>query len=201
MTALPNAFNPKSTTDLMAALQQSLPELALRQRKHCENVGGCTRDTCKRRVGEALQTPETLRAHGVNDRELIEQTIRSVYDLRAKGDYLGVLKWVAEDVRCVMQGTWSLQTIPSPTVGKAAVAQAMRAITIDLEYIDYEIHELLIDGDRAAVHRTVTARNRGAGHPVTGGLWSYFRFRDGLIVEYAEYADSLGLAQLMGHVT
>ena len=84
---------------------------------------------------------------------------------------------------------------------KAAVAQAMRAITIDLEYIDYEIHELLIDGDRAAVHRTVTARNRGAGHPVTGGLWSYFRFRDGLIVEYAEYADSLGLAQLMGHVT
>ena len=146
-----------------------------------------------------MQTPNALRAHGINDRELIEQTIRSIYDLCYKGDYLSILHWAAEDIQCVMQGSWSLQTIPSPSFGKAAVEQSLRAFSIDFEYIHYEIHELLIDGDRAAVHRSVTARNRGTGHPVANGFWSHFRFRDGLIVEYAEYADTIRLAHLMGY--
>ena len=120
-----------------------------------------------------MQTPETLRALGVNDRELIEQTIRTIYYLRSIGDYEGLLELVAEDVKCVLQGTWSLQTIPSPTFGKAAIAQALRTLSIDLEYIDYKFHELLIDGDRAAVHLTITARNRGAAPGVVRLLGAF----------------------------
>ena len=46
-------------------------------------------------------------------------------------------------------------------------AEALRLVNVEYEELDSEIHELLMDGDRVAVHRTIRMRNRGAGPAVS----------------------------------
>jgi ketosteroid isomerase-like protein len=48
---------------------------------------------------------------------------------------------------------------------------------------------VLIDGDQVAVHRTGQTRPRGGGDLITFDSVDFLRFRDGLIVEFTEFAD------------
>lgn len=64
------------------------------------------------------------------------------------------------------------------------------------ENLGSTIHELVIDGDRAALHRAAKLRNRGTGEVVSIDVCDFFRFRDGLVVEFSEYPDSAALAKL-----
>jgi predicted SnoaL-like aldol condensation-catalyzing enzyme len=48
---------------------------------------------------------------------------------------------------------------------------------------------MLIDGDQAVVHRTTTIRERGSDVGYTFDAVDFFRFRDGLIVEFCELPD------------
>jgi ketosteroid isomerase-like protein len=136
-----------------------------------------------------VQSVELLRKLGEVDREMIEHRVRRLFELRADGDIPSILEYAAPDVRCFMRGHWSLAIYPRPLVGKEQVAEAYRQLNIQFENLGSVIHELLIDGDRVALHRTTTIRNRGAGHIHTLDLIDFIRFRDGLIVEYSEYPD------------
>ena len=49
---------------------------------------------------------------------------------------------------------------------------------------------------RVAMHRTARIRNRGTGRAVDIGMWNFVTFRNGLIVEFAEYPDTEAFAQL-----
>nr|WP_298422750.1 nuclear transport factor 2 family protein [Rhodoblastus sp.] len=60
------------------------------------------------------------------------------------------------------------------------------------------MHELVIDGDRAALHRTSRLRNRGTGETISIDVCDFFRFRDGLVVEFSEYPDFAALQRLDG---
>jgi ketosteroid isomerase-like protein len=136
-----------------------------------------------------VQSVELLRKLGEVDREMIEHRVRRLFELRADGDIPSILEYAAPDVRCFIRGHWSLAIYPRPLVGKEQVAEAYRQLNIQYENLGSVIHELLIDGDRVALHRTTTIRNRGAGHIHTLDLIDFMRFRDGLIVEYSEYPD------------
>ena len=48
----------------------------------------------------------------------------------------------------------------------------------------------LIDGDRAVVHRTAVGRLRDTGRRYQCDFIDFFRFRDGLIVEFSCYPDA-----------
>ena len=58
------------------------------------------------------------------------------------------------------------------------------------ENLASEIHRLLVDGDQVAVHRTVTLRDRGGSDVYTYNAIDFLRFRDGLVVEFAELPDA-----------
>ena len=60
---------------------------------------------------------------------------------------------------------------------------------VQYENLETKIYQLLIDGDRAVVHRTTTIRDRGASGTYTFDAIDFFRFRDGLVVEFSECAD------------
>jgi ketosteroid isomerase-like protein len=136
-----------------------------------------------------VQSVDLLRKLGEVDRELIEHRVRKLWELRADGDIPSILEYAAPDVKCFMRGNWSLAVYPRPLVGKEEVAEAYRQLNIQYENLGSVIHELLIDGDRVALHRTTTIRNRGGGHRHTCDLINFIRFRDGLIVEFSEYPD------------
>jgi ketosteroid isomerase-like protein len=136
-----------------------------------------------------LQSVDSLRKLGEIDREMIEHRVRMFCELRTDGDIPSLLEYAAPDVRCFMRGHWSLAIYPRPLVGKEEVAEAYRQLNIQYENLGSVIHELLIDGDRVALHRTTTIRNRGGGRTHTFDVINFIRFRDGLVVEFSEYPD------------
>src|ERR1700678_3178202 len=127
---------------------------------------------------------------------MIEHRVRILCELRADGDISSILEYAAPDVRCFLRGHWSLSIYPRPLVGKEEVAEAYRQLNIQFENLGSVIHELLIDGDRVALHRTTTIRNRGGGRIYTFDVIDFIRFRDGLVVEFCEYCDSVARSPL-----
>lgn len=143
-----------------------------------------------------MQSEQTLHKLGVLDRELIEHRVRTIFERRAEGDIPGMLEYAAEDISYNVCGNWTLYPFSHPARGKAAYAQALAAIAVMYENLGSIIHELLIDGDRAALHRTSKLRNRGTGQAITIDVCDFLRFRDGLVIEFSEYPDSAALERL-----
>jgi ketosteroid isomerase-like protein len=143
-----------------------------------------------------VQSGDVLRKLGEVDRELIERRVRMFCELRADGNLPSLLEYAAADVRCFLRGHWSLAVFPCPLVGKEAVGEAYRQLNIRYENLGSVVHELLIDGDRVALHRTTSIRNRGGGQVHTFDVINFMRFRDGLVVEFSEYCDSAAIAAL-----
>lgn len=143
-----------------------------------------------------MQSENSLRKLGVLDRELIEHRIRTIFERRAQGDTPGVIEYAAEDILYDVRGGWTLYPFSRPARGKALAAQMIATIEAMYENLGSTIHELVIDGDRAAVHRTSKLRNRGTGQAISVDVCDFLRFRDGLVVEFAEYPDSAALAKL-----
>jgi ketosteroid isomerase-like protein len=143
-----------------------------------------------------MQSEDSLRKLGVLDRELIEHRIRTIFERRADGNILGILEYAAEDVSYNVCGNWTLYPFSRPVRGKAVFAQALATIAVMYENLGSTIHELVIDGDRAALHRTSKLRNRGTGQVITVDVCDFIRFRDGLVIEFSEYPDSAALERL-----
>jgi ketosteroid isomerase-like protein len=80
--------------------------------------------------------------------------------------------------------------------GKKMVAEALAMIVIQFEDLGSIVHDLVIDGNQVAIRRTVKLRHRGTGKVGEVDVADFVRFRDGLVVEFTEVADSMALAQL-----
>ena len=140
-----------------------------------------------------LQTLETTRGCARSIRELIGSVLKSLYDRRAAGDIEGMLNLLAPDVVCFPDRTWGHAHYPRRIVGKEAVREAFLQRHINYVFVEMEVHRTLIDGEQAAVHRTTKLRERGSGVTYTFNSVSFFRFRDGLIIELSELPDGSAL--------
>lgn len=122
--------------------------------------------------------------------------VRKLFDLRAKGDVEGILEWFAPDFTYKACGEWTRPPYVPCQCDRETFAQSLRLVNVEYEELGSEIHELLIDGDRVAVHRTIRMRNRGAGAAVDLDEWDCFRFRERLVAEFAAYVDLAKLEKL-----
>ena len=136
-----------------------------------------------------MQTLETTRRMGEVDRELIIDILKAIFARRAAGDVEGMLNFVAPDIVCFSETTWRHARYPRPIIGKEAVREAFKQRHINYVNLDSVVHKMLIDGDQAAVHRTTTIRERGSDVTYTFDSVDFFRFRDGLVVEFCELPD------------
>lgn len=136
-----------------------------------------------------MQSGETLERLGALDRAAMERSARAVFDLRAEGDIPGMMRLCAPDIVCFPKSSWRFATYPTTIVGREAVAEAFRLRNVEYENLGSAIHRLLIDGDQVVVHRTSTIRERGGSRSYTYDAVDFFRFRDGLIVEFSEFPD------------
>jgi ketosteroid isomerase-like protein len=129
-----------------------------------------------------------LRSIGNIDREQIERRIRRFYEYWAQGDVERMIEYLAPDVSFPSNGFWT--GIKPPVAGREQAAGTIRKYANMLENIVSVLHEFVIDGDRAVVHRTAVGRRRDTGRRYQCDFIDFFRFRDGLIVEFSEYADA-----------
>ena len=115
--------------------------------------------------------------------------MRTIYERRMNNDLAGLMEYLAPDILCFPRSSWGPAVFPNPIAGKEAVAEAFRLRTIQYECLANKIHKLLIDGETVAVHRTTTIRDRGGSLSYTFDAIDFFRFRDGLVIEFSEYPD------------
>lgn len=125
------------------------------------------------------------------DREQTEKRIRLLFERWARGDIDGMIDCLAPDVAFPSNGFWT--GVPAPLRGREQVANSLRRFGGALENIVSVLHEIIIDGDRAVVHRTAVGRRRDNGRRYQCDFIDFFRFRDGLVVEFSEYPDAAGV--------
>jgi len=133
------------------------------------------------------------------DREMIEHRVRTIFERRAEGDRQGLMDYLDENVVYRVQGNWTLYPFSQTIHGKENFAKLMAAIEIMYENFGSTIHEMLIDGEKVALHRTSRMRNRGTGAVHEVDLCDFLTFSDGLVIEFAEYPDSVAIAKLNGY--
>jgi ketosteroid isomerase-like protein len=143
-----------------------------------------------------VQSGETLAQLGRLDREMIEHRVRTIFDRRATGDMPGVIEYAAEDIFYNVQGNWTIYPFSRPVRGKKLFAEAMARMAAIYENLGSTIHEMVIDGERVALHRTSRIRHRGTGETRSIDVCDFLRFRDGVVIEFAEYPDSAAFAKL-----
>lgn len=129
------------------------------------------------------------------DRGLIEQRLTAILDLCARGDAKGVASYFTPDV-VYAGGTWPQYPLSARREGREACADMIHAIHVAYESLGSVIEQIVMEGDRLALRRVTTLRNRGSGRTAPIVIWNFVRLRDGLICEYSEYPDTLAVAAL-----
>ncbi|MDE2363042.1 MAG: nuclear transport factor 2 family protein [Hyphomicrobiales bacterium] len=142
-----------------------------------------------------MQSDNASRKLAEVDRELIEQRIHALAEMRARGDMAGMLEFAAPDI-VFKGGTWLSYPLNARFEGREACKALSHAVLVAYENLGSTINKLLIDGDRVALHRTARIRNRGTGKTVSVEICNFLRFRDGLVVEFSEYPDTAAVARL-----
>jgi ketosteroid isomerase-like protein len=153
---------------------------------------GSTKD-----AGPVRETAEAESAtDGSRNRALMERVALDFFALRKKGDVAAMLGRLAPDFIHNPRGDWTKPPFMPGLCDRATFAAALRLVNVEFEDLGGEIHELLVDGDEVAAHRTVRLRNRGSGGIVRVDEWIRFRVSAGLIVELASYVDSAMIARV-----
>lgn len=129
------------------------------------------------------------------DRQAMETLVRRLIELRAAGDVDGLVAFAAPDI-VFKTGIGRAHPFHAEYRGIEACANLVRSVNVNYENLGSRLNKLLIDGDRIAIHRTARIRNRGTGRAVDVDMWNFVTFRDGLIVEFAEYPDTEAFARL-----
>ena len=135
-----------------------------------------------------MLSEDALKRIAIIDRDQIERRIRFVFAKWQAGDVDGIIPWLAPDIAFPANGSWT--GLSAPLRGRDQVVAHLRKYASILENIVTVLHEIVIDGDRAVVHRTSVGRWRTTGQRYQCDFIDFLRFRDGLVVEFAEYPDA-----------
>ncbi len=115
--------------------------------------------------------------------------VQQMYAAYGKGDVSAILAHLADDV------VWS-----SPAVepmrwggtrhGRQETIGFFEGLNEQLSDPSLEISEYIADGDHVATFGTFSATVRQTGRRLTSPIAHYFRFRNGKVAEYRNYADT-----------
>ena len=139
-----------------------------------------------------MQSLEAALSLAQLDRGQIESLIRDFWSDRLANAAEAIRLHTAPDVvfRIIGGGELAFR-------GQEAAIEAVRDIDTNLEFLSFEILDLIVDGRKAALLWRATLANRGTG--VTGALsvFDLITIENGLISSYVEFLDSDGFQKLM----
>ena len=142
-------------------------------------------------MNRPLTDPDTLE----RNKQLVEQVIERVF---VNGEDAAIDELVAED--------FTPRTFGAMPPGREALRAGMQRAGAGVSDPEFEIQDLIAEGDRVAARVTSSATHSGTfmGLPASGNRYTIdeihiFRIRDGQLVEHWHAFDTAGLmAQLKG---
>jgi ketosteroid isomerase-like protein len=132
----------------------------------------------------------TSRAH-------IEDTIRSLYAARIRGDLEGVMKSVADDAVFMLNGRGTGNpAMASAQRSKPAIRPVIQQFIDNFRFDDWKELALLVDGDRALLHWTARVTCVPTNKTDQFEVFDLLTFRDGKIVDYRQCTDTALVASI-----
>ena len=133
----------------------------------------------------------------MTDREAIHRVITEAYAARNRGDIDELMKAFGPGASFELVGDKEALSLTGAVEGYTNVRQALADFITAFQFVDRKITSFLIDGDRAAVHSTITVRFIPKDVTVTTEVLDLFRIEDGKIAELVEFGDTA----LLKHIT
>lgn len=112
-------------------------------------------------------------------RERVERVIRSAYAARVRGDLDAVMTHFADAPHFSLAGS-----------AAAAIREVMRRLIDSFEFLESEIVDLIVDGDRAAVQTRVLMRPSGGGEAVQTEMADILRLDGDRIASTRQFAET-----------
>jgi ketosteroid isomerase-like protein len=144
-----------------------------------------------------MLTSETTHSLRQLDKDVIAALIRNFWRTRLEDSAEALRRYASPDVTfSVLSGgqkgsTWRIFE------GIGAAAEAVRYIDMNLEFLSFEIIDLIVESDRVGLRWHAVLRNRGTGVVGELAVFDLITVSDGLIVDYAEFLDTDGFNRLM----
>lgn len=135
---------------------------------------------------------------GLNRDEIVDRVNLLALHASTGHDLDAVRRLCAPDIVCEFVGDKSRISYAGRHVGVETLASILRTINIDFEQLNYALSDMIVDGGRVAVRRTVEWRHRGTGRRGLVELADFARFEHGLMVEFVEYRDSIAILSMQG---
>jgi ketosteroid isomerase-like protein len=144
-----------------------------------------------------MQNEDAASVLSTLDRDSVDALIRRFWKERLKDSASAIGRHAADNIHFRILG--GPPSIPGPWVfnGKEKTIEAARTIDTNLEFMSFEIVDLIIDGQEAALRWHARLRNRGTGVLGDLAVFDHIVIRDGRIARYEEFLDTDGFRRLM----
>jgi len=126
----------------------------------------------------------------MTDRETIKTLVSQAYEVRNKGDLEALIGFFHPDASFTIAGENRLTTAAATVRGHNALRQALGGLISAFEFIQRDIVNLVVDGDRCACHSRARVRFVPKDRVATTDILDLFKFDNGKIVEFIEFADT-----------
>jgi ketosteroid isomerase-like protein len=121
--------------------------------------------------------------------------VSGLYDAYVRRDFERVASYIHDDIKWVIYAPRKLFGFTGPRHGKKAVLEALGGIAKDYAIESYVPKITIVDGDRATVVSDVAFAQRSSGRTLNFRIADIMRLRDGQIVEFEEFIDSVDVAE------
>jgi ketosteroid isomerase-like protein len=144
-----------------------------------------------------MKNQQSGRAFGSVDRAGIELFIRTFWRERLDNGRAALQRHTSEDVRFRILG--GPPSLPGPWIfdGQQQMIDAIATIDTNLEFLSFDIVDMIIDGSEVALRWHAALQNRGTGETGDLSVFDHIVIQNGLITSYMEFLDTEGFRLLM----
>lgn len=140
--------------------------------------------------GEANRALQNL------DRESIDATIRRFWRDRLIDAPAAIARHCTPDVVFQIIGS-GREAGEAACQGRDAVSEMVRTIDTNVEFLSFDILDMIIDGDKAALLWQAKLAHRGTGAVSDLSVFDLITIENGLVAKYIEFLDSDSFRRLM----
>ena len=127
--------------------------------------------------------------------EDIRELVRKSYAAYDNRDHDFIVNLFDDNIEWKYYSSPEAIPFPNNVRGKLQVLMALKAVDDLFETVGNTLELVMVDGDRAAVICDQKVRQRATGRIIRTKVAAFHRYRDGRLIEYTAFADSLDIMQ------
>lgn len=133
----------------------------------------------------------------MTDRQTIENLLEEFYAARVRGDLAAIGNLFAESADFQIAGSDRASPLPVSVRGKPGILALMQNMISAFELSDFNVLEMLIDGDQAAVRWHATVYHTKSRQMFRTELADFITINAGKIASFIEFLDTALAAKVL----